>query len=130
MHYLGIDVSKASHQCVILDNNGEALGKSFAVLSSKDEFGKLIRKIDKSNISKDDLLIGLEATGNLWENLYSFLTENKFKAILLNPFQTSKYHQAVLKKAKTDAIDAYVIAGSLEAAMPGSLISLKMISSL
>ena len=69
MHYLGIDVSKASHQCVILDNNGEALGKSFAVLSSKDEFGKLIRKIDKSNISKDDLLIGLEATGNLWENL-------------------------------------------------------------
>ena len=113
MHYLGIDVSKASHQCVILDNNGEALGKSFAVLSSKDEFGKLIRKIDKSNISKNDLLIGLEATGNLWENLYSFLTENKFKAILLNPFQTSKYHQVVLKKAKTDAIDAYVIAGLL-----------------
>jgi len=113
MHYFGIDVSKASHQCVILDNNGEALGKSFTVLSSKDEFGKLIRKIDKTNISKDDLLIGLEATGNLWENFYSFLTENKFKAILLNPFQTCKYHQAVLKKAKTDAIDAYVIAGLL-----------------
>jgi len=113
MYYLGIDVSKASHQCVILDSSGEALGKSFTVLSSKDEFGKLIRKIDKSNISKDDLLIGLEATGNLWENLYSFLTENKFKVILLNPFQTSKYHQAVLKKAKTDAIDAYVIAGLL-----------------
>lgn len=113
MHYLGIDVSKASFQCIILDNNGEALGKSFTVLSSKDEFAKLITKIDKANISKDDLLIGLEATGSLWENLYSFLTDNKFKAILLNPFQTQKYHQAVLKKAKTDAIDAYVIAGLL-----------------
>ena len=113
MHYLGIDISKASHQCVILDNNGEALGKSFAVLSSKDEFDKFITKIDKFSISKDDLLIGLEATGNLWENLYSFLTESKFKVILLNPFQTCKFHQAVLKKAKTDAIDAYVIAGLL-----------------
>lgn len=113
MYYLGIDVSKASHQCIILDNNGEALGKSFTVLSSKDEFDKLIRKIEKFNISKDDIVIGLEATGNLWENLYNFLSENELKVVVLNPFQTCKYHQAVLKKAKTDAIDAYVIAGLL-----------------
>jgi len=113
MHYIGVDVSKASCQCVILDNDGEALGKSFTMLSSKDEFDKLIRKINKFNVSKGDVVIGLEATGNLWENIYSFLTENKFKVAVLNPFQTSKYHQAVLKKAKTDAIDAYVIAGLL-----------------
>lgn len=113
MHYLGIDVSKASHQCVILDNDGEVLSKSFTVLSSKDDFDKIIRKIDKYNISKHDILIGLEATGNLWENLYGFLTQNEFKAMVLNPFQTHKYHQALLKKAKTDAIDAYVIAGLL-----------------
>lgn len=119
MHYLGIDVSKASHQCVILDNNGEALGKSFTVLSSKDEFDKLIRKINKFDISCDDIVIGLEATGNLWENLYSFLTENNFKVTILNPFQTRKYHEAVLKKAKTDAIDAYVIAGLLRSGHAG-----------
>lgn len=113
MHYLGIDVSKSSHQCVILNNNGESLGKSFTVLSSKDDFQKIITKINKYNISKDDIVCGLEATGNLWENLYSFLTQNGFKAIILNPFQTHKYHQALLKKAKTDAIDAYVIAGLL-----------------
>lgn len=113
MYYLGIDVSKASHQCVILDNNGETIGKSFTVLSFRDEFDKLIRKIDKLHIAKDDITIGLEATGNLWENLYSFLTENKFRVVVLNPFQTHKYHQALLKKAKTDAIDAYVIAGLL-----------------
>jgi len=119
MYYLGIDVSKTSCQCVVLDNNGEALGKSFTILLSKDEFDKLIRKIDKLNISKDDIVIGLEATGNLWENLYSFLTENKFKVVLLNPFQTRKYHEAVLKKAKTDAIDAYVVAGLLRSGYAG-----------
>jgi transposase len=120
MHYLGVDVAKASHQCVILDNGGETLGKSFTILSSKDDFDKIIRKIDKYNISKNDIVIGLEATGNLWENLYSFLTENSFKVIILNPFQTHKYHQALLKKAKTDAIDAYVIAGLLRSGHAGS----------
>jgi len=119
MHYLGIDVSKAVHQCIILDNDGEALGKSFTVYSSKDEFSKLIRKIEKFNISCNDVVVGLEATGNLWENLYSFLTENKFKVVLLNPFQTRKYHEAVLKKAKTDAIDAFVIAGLLRSGHAG-----------
>lgn len=119
MYYLGIDVSKASCQCVILGNDGEALGKSFTILLSKDDFDKLIRKIDKLNISRDDIVIGLEATGNLWENLYSFLTENKFKVMLLNPFQTRKYHEAVLKKAKTDAIDAYVVAGLLRSGHAG-----------
>lgn len=113
MHYLGIDVSKAHHQCVILDKTGEALGKSFTVYSSKGEFDKLIRKIDKFNIAGDDIVVGLEATGNLWENLYSFLSERKLNVVVLNPFQTHKYHQALLKKAKTDAIDAYVIAGLL-----------------
>ena len=43
MHYLGIDVSKASHQCVILDAEGEALGKSFTIQSSKDDFANLVK---------------------------------------------------------------------------------------
>lgn len=111
MYYLGIDVAKASHKCIILDANGEALCKNFTIYSSKDGFSKLIKKINKFNISQKDLLIGLEATGNLWENLYTFLTQKNFKVIVLNPYQTNKYRQALLKKAKTDAIDAYVIAG-------------------
>lgn len=119
MYYLGIDVAKASCQCVILDNNGEALGKSFKVLSSKDDFSKIITKINKNNIAKNDLVAGVEATGNLWENIYSFLTKSGFKVIVLNPFQTRKYHQVLLKKAKTDAIDAFVIAGLLRSGNAG-----------
>jgi len=113
MHYLGIDVSKASHECVILDANGEAINKSFTVQSSKDDFAKLVKKLSELNIPKSDLVAGLEATGNLWENIYGYLKEQGFKVILLNPYQTSKFHQVSLKKAKTDAIDAVVIAGLL-----------------
>lgn len=113
MYYLGIDVSKLSHQCIILDANGEATGKSFTVQSSKDDFTKLVKKLSELNIPKSDLTVGLEATGNLWENIYSFLKEQGFKVILLNPYQTNKFHQVSLKKAKTDSIDALVIAGLL-----------------
>ena len=120
MHYLGIDVSKASHQCIILDTNGEALGKSFTVQSSKDDFFKLAKKLSELNIPKADLVIGLEATGNLWENLYSFLKEQDFNVILLNPYQTNKFHEAMLKKAKTDSIDALVIAGLLRSGCASS----------
>jgi len=47
----------------------------------------------------------------LWENLYSFL--QGYKVIILNPYQTRKYHQVLSKKAKTDKVDALVIAGLL-----------------
>lgn len=120
MYYLGIDVSKVSHQCIILDANGEAVGKSFTVQSSKDDFTKLVKKLLELHIPKADLTLGLEATGNLWENIYSFLKEQRLNVILLNPYQTNKFHQATLKKAKTDSIDALVIAGLLRSGCASS----------
>jgi transposase len=41
------------------------------------------------------------------------MTEQKFKVIVLNPHQTNKFREALRLKAKTDDIDAYVIAGLL-----------------
>jgi transposase len=120
MHYLGIDVSKASHQCVILDAQGESLGKSFTVQSSKDDFAKLVKKLSDLNIPKSDITAGLEATGNLWENIYIYLKDQGIKVTLLNPFQTNKFHQAMMKKAKTDSIDALVIAGLLRSGCAAS----------
>jgi transposase len=120
MYYLGIDVSRASHQCVILDAEGEALGKSFTVQSSKDDFSKLVKKLSELNIPKSDITAGLEATGNLWENIYTYLKDKGFKVTLLNPFQTNKFHQAMMKKAKTDSIDALVIAGLLRSGCAAS----------
>ena len=56
-------------------------------------------------------IFSVEATGNLWENLYSFL--ERYKVIILNPYQTRKYHQVLSKKAKTDKVDSLIIAGFL-----------------
>lgn len=113
MYYLGIDVAKKSHRAVILDREGEKLGKSFSFDNSQEGMELLLLGIKKRNIPSEEILIGMEATGNYWENLYTFLTDKQFKVILLNPYQVNKFRQALGKKAKTDDIDALVISGLL-----------------
>lgn len=113
MNYLGIDVSKSTSRCVFLDNDGEKLTKPFTLENNHQEFIKLLERIKELNLYADNLLIGIEATGIWWENLYCLLTENKFRVIVLNPHQTNKFREALRIKAKTDDIDAYVIAGLL-----------------
>ena len=43
-------------------------------------------------------------------NVYSFLKDKGFNIVLLNPYNTNKFREALSKKAKTDDIDALVIA--------------------
>lgn len=113
MNYLGIDVSKSLYRCSILNSDGEILTKNFSIESTPSGLNSLLNKFKELDLRPDNLLIGLEATGNFWENLYSFLEDKGFKIILLNPYQTNKYRELLAKKAKTDNIDALVIAGLL-----------------
>lgn len=113
MYCLGIDVSKSDSRFVILDDQGERFSKAFTLQNDRLSFQKLLERLKELNISKDNLLIGIEATGIWWENLYSYLSDAGFKVIVLNPHQTNKFREALRKKAKTDDIDAYIIAGLL-----------------
>lgn len=113
MHYLGIDVSLKSHRCALLDSEGEKAGASFSIDSSPEGFEKLMTVLQERKIESVGLVAGLEATGHLWENLFAFLEKQKIKVILLNPFQTNRYRELLSKKAKTDDIDAFCIAGLL-----------------
>ena len=113
MNYLGIDVSKSTSRYVLLDNDGEKAAKSFSLENNQQSFTQLLERLKELNIQPENLLLGIEATGIWWENFYCFMTEQKFKVIVLNPHQTNKFREALRLKAKTDDIDAYVIAGLL-----------------
>lgn len=113
MFYLGIDVSKKTHRFVVLDNEGEKFSQPFSLENTQEDFQKLFKHLKELNLSPENTLAGLEATGNFWENLYSFLTKNGYKVIVINPHQSNKFREALRKKAKTDDIDALVIAGLL-----------------
>lgn len=113
MFYLGIDVAKKTHRFVVLDNEGEKAAKPFSLQNTQEDFQKLLKQLKELDLSPENTLAGLEATGSFWENLYSFLTEKGYKVIVINPHQTNKFREALRKKAKTDDIDALVVAGLL-----------------
>ena len=108
MFYLGIDVSKNSARYSILDESGSKV-KAFTLKNDKESLESLSERFKSLSISADNLLIGIEATGSFWENIYSFIKNKGFNIVLLNPYHTNKFREALAKKAKTDDIDALII---------------------
>jgi hypothetical protein len=80
MYYLGIDVSKTSSRCIVLRDDGSKL-KSFSVHNDHESFHELTNRLTALGCEQSNLLIGMEATGLFWENLYTFLTNKKFQVM-------------------------------------------------
>ena len=113
MQYVGIDISKNSLEVSVLNDKGEMIRSPVCLSVNQKELAKLVDILTKANSNKNEIHVGMEATGNLWENVYSFLEEKGYTVILINPYQSKKFHELARRKAKTDKIDSVVIAGLL-----------------
>jgi transposase len=111
--FVGIDVASRDHRVAVLDREGEALGPSFTVAATKDGVTALLDTLQARGATSARSVIGLEANGHLWENLEAALVGIGYRVIVLNPVQIRRYRDLVRPKAKTDDIDAHVIAGLL-----------------
>jgi transposase len=109
--FVGIDVALREHRIAVLDRDGEAVGQSFTIAASHDGVATLLRTLAAREATAAQTLIGLEASGHLWENLEAALVSAGYRVLVLNPLQTRRYRDVVRRKAKTDDIDAHVIAG-------------------
>lgn len=110
MLYLGIDVGKFSHSLCLLDQAGEK--RVFQISSDKQGFEKL-EQLVREKLKDNELLIGMEATGHYFLNIYDFLLRlgiSKDNLVLLNPLQVKAFRNTNLRGAKSDDIDATRIA--------------------
>jgi len=115
MHYVGIDIAKRVHVCAVLDEHNTVVMKPFKFTNDEKGFKKLLSHLDRLACERDDLIIGMEATGLLFENLYRHLKALAYRVVLLNPYQTSKFRQMdTMKRVKNDNIDAVMIAALLK----------------
>lgn len=110
MFYVGIDIAKVNHEACIIDTAGSVIVESFSFSNTVSGGDKLVSKFVKNNISKNDVLIGMEATGHYWLSVYAFLSELGYPLIVINPIQTDAYRNFSIRKTKTDTIDAKLIA--------------------
>lgn len=111
MFYVGIDVAKNKHDCIILNENGEVLVKHFTFLNDADGFEILLHKIMSVSEDFSQFKIGLEATGHYSYNLLGFLLEQNLPTYVLNPLLIFRYKNSqTLRKTKTDKLDSHTIA--------------------
>jgi transposase len=115
MKYVGIDIAKKFHIACVLDEDNSFIAKNYRIeseLTDFDMFYQLLETIDKD---KSQFLIGMEATGLLFENLYIFLKKLGYNVVLLNPYQTTKFREMdTMKYVKNDNIDSQMIAALLK----------------
>ena len=107
--YVGIDVSKDR-----LDVHVRPSGEAFAVARNGKGLNELIERLR----SVGPTLIAVEATGGFETIVAAAIAGAHLPLAVINPAQVRHFAQAVGKRAKTDPIDAAVIARFAEAVKP------------
>ena len=108
--YVGIDVSKFKHTVAIIDQNGEIRKKSFDISNSREGFDSLLNELGLLG-QKEQIKIGMEATGHYMNCLVRCLISNGYQVQIYNPSLISMFRDAEsVNLAKTDNLDAMLIA--------------------
>ena len=110
---IGIDVAKASHVVCALDvRSGTVLQRPRSIAATAEGYADLCQWLTQWG-GPETVLVGLEATGCLWEPIHDTLTRSGYQVLVLNPRQTSSWSASLGLRAKTDSIDAQTIARGL-----------------
>lgn len=99
--YIGIDVSKGK-----LDVGGTTWESVEQYTNNSKGVGKLVRRIG----SDDCELVVMESTGGYERLVAKSLQEKGIKVAVMNPWQTHNFGKSLGQRAKTDTIDAVMLA--------------------
>jgi transposase len=106
---VGVDVSKESFSAAGLDGKGTRCFAQDCAMDS-DGFSKLLKTILAQQPDVSAVTVGMESTGCYHINLFSYLTSQGIRAVVINPLLISNFAKLTLRKTKTDKKDALTIA--------------------
>lgn len=110
MIYVGIDVAKDKHDCLISNSEGEIIYPNFTIPNNSEGFNLLCSRIISCSLDFSQIKIGLEATGHYSNNISEYLINKNFQVFLINPLHTSLYRKSLsFRKTKTDKADVHSI---------------------
>lgn len=90
MFYCGIDIAKRNHEASVIDSEGKPLIDSISITNTQEGCAKLFSLFNRLNIDKNDVVIGMEATGHYWLAVHEHLTEQNYDVILIDYYQSLK----------------------------------------
>lgn len=106
MQHVGIDVGSQTHVVAGLDATHQILIKPASFAEDAGGYAKLFGLLG----SPDDTVIAMESTGHYGRNLLGALRERGFRVALINPLRVKRFAQEDLQRAKTDFVDALLLA--------------------
>lgn len=110
MFIVGIDVAKRNHEVTVITSEGQVVQKAFSIRNNCTGYNLMMGKLKKLTNAKSQLVFAMESTAHYWLALYTRLRKDGYKAIVLNPIQTSAMREMSIRKTKTDSKDSFLIA--------------------
>lgn len=109
--YVGVDVSKARLEVAVVPT-----GESFVVSNDEEGFEELVGRLREEEAPV--ALVVLEASGGFERPVTAALAAAKLAVCIVNPRQSRDFARATGKLAKTDRLDAHVLARFAQAVQP------------
>ena len=114
MFVLGIDIGKAE-LVVCLQSTANAgavqpLPQSLSVSNTSQGLAKLTRWLYRQNLAPAEIQVVMEATNVYWEECAHYFHAMGCSVSVVNPAQIKFFARSTLRRGKTDAMDAEIIA--------------------
>ena len=110
MMYVGVDVHKKVCRAAVMNDEGELVDE-FSFRNSERGIEEFLMRVEPF---RDEVLVVVESTGNLWIRFYDCLEERGIRTVLSNPYKTRLIAEA---RVKTDKVNARILAQLLRAGM-------------
>jgi transposase len=107
--FVGVDIAAKTFTAAWMEAGG-APGRPVVLDQTPQGFATLQKRLRGADQAASEVLVVLEATGSYWVTLATTLAQAGFAVAVINPDQAHHFAKALLKRAKTDAIDARTLA--------------------
>lgn len=107
--FVGIDI--AAKTCAVSWMSASSTpSRAISIEQTPRGFAELQQRLSRLEPQPQAILVVMEATGTYWMRLATFLVEAGIAVSVINPVQAHDFAKALLKRSKTDAIDAQTLA--------------------
>jgi transposase len=107
--FVGVDIAAKTFTAVWLAPGGSP-SRPCTLEQTAQGFASLQARLLATSATPAEILVVMEATGSYWVALATTLAHAGFCVSIVNPAQAHAFAKALLKRAKTDAIDAQTLA--------------------
>ncbi len=107
--FVGVDIAAAGAS-VACATDPRTVETAFTIAQTPAGFADLATRLQRRHLPAPSILVVLEATNTYWMSLALHLHDAGYAVSIINPVQAHQFANSLLKRAKTDAIDAQTLA--------------------